>query len=368
MRPTREDYKLAKILLNHSLGVKTKEKVLIMTSGSGAFALVKAVYVEALKMGAYPVIDTEIDFLINRSYMNGFAYQFYELANEWQMKYLPKEIIEAKIEWADVYVRIVTQDNLRELSQIDPGKLTDRMKLMRPYFDKIVDSDRWVLTYYPTPGMAQEAGVSFDWLVDFYFKSVLIDYGKMKERLKRLERIFDKGKRVRVIGEDTDLKFSINGRMSCACYGKCNIPDGEVFVGPRHETVEGKIYLDMPSIVLGREVRGVRLEFSRGRVVRARSEVGNETLQKMLDTDRGARRVGEFAIGANYAIKDAMKNTLFDEKIGGTVHLALGRSFREKRGGGTNESAIHWDLVKDMRGKGSKVEVDGATIMEAGLI
>lgn len=368
MQPTKRDFELAKIFLNHSLKVKPKEKVLITTSDSGAFPLVKAVYMETLKLGAYPEVDTQIDMLINRSRMGGFAYQFYSLANEWQMNYVPKEIIEAKIEWADAYVRIVTDDNLRELNQIEPEKLTHRMKLMRPLFDKMIDSDRWVLTYYPSTGMAQEAGVSLDWLTDFYYESALVDYGKMKKNLKKLEKILDEGNEIRVIGKDTDLRFSIKGRMACACYGERNIPDGEVFLAPLHKTLEGKVYFDFPSMALGREVRGVRLEFKKGKVVNASAEHGDETLQKMLETDEGARYVGEFAIGANYNIVDPMKNTLFDEKIGGTIHMALGRAYKEKRGGGTNESAIHWDIVKNMREKGSKVEVDGKVVLESGKI
>lgn len=368
MRISAEDRKLAKTILNHSLKIKSKENVLITTSDSGAFSLVKAVYAETLRLGAYPVVDTEIDFLINRSHMGGFAYQFYTTANEWQLKTIPEKIVKAKIDWADAYVRIVTLDNMSELAQIDPEKITARMKLMRPIMDKMIDSDRWVLTYYPTPAMAQSAGVSYDWLVDFYYESVLVDYDAMRERLMKLESILDKGKAIRMVGKDTDLSVGIEGRLAKACYGERNIPDGEVFLAPVHKSVEGKVYLDMPSLVMGREVRGVRLEFKKGKVVNAQAEMGDEALQKMLATDKGARYLGEFAIGANYKIRNAMKNTLFDEKIGGTIHMALGRAYTEKRGGGENESAIHWDLVKDMRGKGSRVEVDGEVVLKDGKL
>lgn len=366
MQPTSNDVKLARVILDHSLSVKAKEKVLITTSDSGAFPLVKAVYVETLRRGAYPVIDTEIDFLINRSHMGGFAYQFYHLANEWQLRYVPKEIVKAKIDWADTYVRIVTQDNLRELNQIDTSKLTKRMKLTWPLMDKMIDSDRWLLTYYPSPGMAQEAGVSLDWLMEFYFKACLVDYAKMKRELAKFERVLDRGKRVRVVGDETDLTFSIAGRLAKAAYGERNIPDGEVFLAPLHETVEGRVYFEFPSMAYGREVNGIRLEFAKGKVVAASAQMGEEALHKILETDAGARYLGEFAIGANYNIKAPMKNTLFDEKIGGTVHMALGRAYKEKRGGGTNESSVHWDIVKDMRKKGSRVAVDGKVILSDG--
>lgn len=360
MLPTKKDFQLARVFLNHSVKVKPKEKVLITCSDSAAFPLVKATYIETLKLGAYPVLDIAgIDLELGRSHLGGFAYQFYRWANDWQLNYLPKEIIKAKIDWADAYIRITTLDNIAELAQIPPEKITRRQKLMRPYFDRLIDSDRWILTYYPTPAMAQQAGVAYDWLVDFYYRACLVDYQKMKRKLKQLEKILDQGEKVRVLGEKTDLTFSIKGRLAQACFGERNIPDGEVYLCPVETTVEGKIYFDLPTVRLGREVRGIYLEFKKGKVVKAEAEVGQEVLEKMLATDAGARRVGEFALGANENITQVMKNTLFDEKIAGTIHLALGRAYKEKRGGGENQSAIHWDLVKTMRGRGGKILVDG---------
>jgi len=234
--------------------------------------------------------------------------------------------------------------------------------------DPMIVSDRWVLTYYPTAGMAQEAGMSIEEMREFYFDSTLVDYGKMEKELKALEKIMDEGKMVHIVGKKTDLKIKIEGRLAQACYGERNIPDGEVFLGPVHTDVNGEVYLDLPTIAYGHEVRGIHLEFQDGKVVRAQAEQGDEALQKMLATDPGARYLGEFAIGANYNITRAMKNTLFDEKIGGTIHMALGRSYKEKRGGGKNESAIHWDIVKDMRIPGSRVEIDGQVVLEDGKI
>ncbi len=368
MLPTEKDYQLAKVFLTHSLHLKPKEKLLITTSDSGAFGLVKAIYVQALKLGAYPLVDTQIDFHINRSYMNGFAYQFYSLADEWQLKYVPESVLKAKIDWADAFVRIVTLDNSKELAQIPPEKITLRQKLVQPIFEKMIDKNRWVLTYYPTPAMAQEAGVAFDWLVDFYYQACLVDYQKMGRQLKSLEAILDKGKEVRIVGKNTDLHFSIRGRLAQAAYGQANIPDGEVFLAPLEKSVEGKIYFDLPTIYAGAEVEGIYLELRRGKVVTARADHGQVALEKILATDEGARYFGEFAIGANYNIKQAMKNTLFDEKIGGTIHMALGRAYREKRGGGTNKSAIHWDIVKDMRLPKHQVLVDDRVVLDAGKL
>lgn len=368
MWPTDRDFQLAQVFLKHAVKLKSKEKLLITTSDSGAFGLIKAVYITALKMGAYPLLDTMIDFHINRSFMNGFVYQFYKLANKWQLGYIPKRVLEAKIDWADAFVRIVTLDNSAELAQIPTEKITTRQKLMRPLMDKMINKGRWVVTYYPTPSMAQNAGVAFDWLVDFYYRACLVDYEKMKKQLKGLEAVLDKGSWVKVVGKDTDLKFSIKGRLAQAAYGEYNIPDGEVFLAPLEKTVEGKIYFDMPTIYAGVEIEGIYLEFKKGKVVKAKAKRGEEALQKILDTDVGARYIGEFAIGANYNITKPMKNTLFDEKIGGTIHMALGRAYDEKRGGGTNRSAIHWDIVKDMRLPGHQVLVDGKVILKEGRI
>lgn len=362
MRPISEDYKLASVFLNHSLKVKAKEKVLITVSDTDAFPLAKATYIEALKMGAYPVIDLAGPDL---------SYQFFSRANDWQLNYIPKEIMQAKVTWADAYVRIASWQNSKELNQIAPEKITLRSKLARPYLDKIVDSDRWILTYYPTASMAQEAEVAFDWLFDFYFKACLVDYEKMRRSLLKLERVLDQGSQVRLVGEKTNLSLSIKGRLAKACYGERNIPDGEVFLAPVADSVNGYVYFDFPSIAFGREVSGVYLEFKNGQVVKAKAEKEEATLRKVLETDKGAKYLGEFAIGANYNITQPMKNTLFDEKIGGTIHMALGRAYKEKRGGapqGANESAIHWDIVKDMRKKGSFIEVDGKRIFENGKI
>ncbi|NOY14716.1 MAG: aminopeptidase [bacterium] len=368
MIPTDKDFQLARVFLNHSLKLKPKQKLLITTSDSGAFNLVKAVYIEALKQGVYPLIDTQIDFQINRSHMNGFAYQFYQLANDWQLKYIPKQVLEAKIDWADAFIRIATLDNSRELSQIPTEKISLRQQKLRPIFDKMIDKGRWVLTYYPTPAMAQDAGVAFDWLVDFYYQACLTDYARMEKKLKRLEKLLDQGNKIQIRGENTNLTFSIKGRLAQAAYGEANIPDGEVFLAPLEKTVEGRIYFDMPTMYMGNQIEGIYLEFKAGQVIKAKAKTGQKELEKILDTDQGAKYVGEFAIGANYNIKQAMKNTLFDEKIGGTIHLALGRAYSQKRGGGANKSAIHWDIVKDMRFPNHQVLVDNQVILNNGQI
>ncbi|MFQ5492763.1 MAG: aminopeptidase [Candidatus Dojkabacteria bacterium] len=372
MNPTTQDFKLAGIFLDHSLKIKAKEKVLISVSEHISNPLIKAVYIETLKRGAYPVIDSGISNLyVNRASFDGLNYQLYKLANDWQLNYIPEDILKAYVDWADAFVRITSIFNKTELSQIATDKVGKRKKLVSPIFESMINSDRWVLTYYPTYAMAQAAGVSLEWLTDFYYKACIVDYAKMEAELQGLEKVLDTGKEVKVMGEDTDLKLSIAGNLAKAAYGEANIPDGEVFLAPIPESVEGKVYFDMPTLYHGSEMHGIRLVFKKGKVVKATAEVGQAALEEILNTDKGSRYLGEFAIGANYNIKDAMKETLFDEKIGGTIHMALGRAYKEKRGGapeGGNKSVIHWDIVKDMRKKGSVVLVDGKEVLKDGRI
>lgn len=358
MNPSEKDFELARIILDHSLSIKPKEKVLITVSEAG-MPLGKAVFLEVLKRGAYPLFDIEVA---------GMSYGFFTEANEWQLSYIPEEIIKTKIKWADAYVRIFAEKNSRELGQIDPVKLANRAKLTRPLMDPMIDSDRWVLTYYPTDAMAQDAKVSSDWLHKFYFDACIVDYKKMEKDLKVLEKVMDEGHEIHVRGKMTDLYVNIEGRLAQACFGERNIPDGECFLAPVTKGVNGEVYFDLPTLAYGTEVRGIHLDFKDGKVVSAAAEQGEAALLKMLETDPGAKYLGEFAIGANYNIKQAMLNTLFDEKIGGTIHMALGRAYKDKRGGGENESAIHWDIVKDMRLPGSVLTIDGREILKDGKL
>lgn len=359
MQTTEKDTALAKVILDHSLSIQPREKVLITVSELG-MGLGRAVYLETLKRGAYPMFDIEPSSEI--------AYDFFKEANDWQLSYVPKSIITAKTKWADAYIRIYAENNSRELAQIDPHKIDIRSKIVRPLMDPMIDGNRWLLTFYPTEGMAQEAGVSLAWLRDFYFDACLVDYKKMESELKSLEKLMDEGKAIHVVGKMTDLRVDITGRLAQACAGERNIPDGECFLAPVEGGVNGEVYFDMPTLAYGQEVSGIHLEFKDGKVVNAKAERGDSALQKMLETDPGARYLGEFAIGANYNIKQAMFNTLFDEKIGGTIHMALGRAYKDERGGGENESAIHWDIVKDMRLPGSTLSIDGKVVLKEGKL
>lgn len=357
MNPSEKDFRLACVMVDHSVKIKKEEHVLIVTDDLG-LPLAKVVYSEVLKRGAFPLIEIST---------SGLSYTFYSQANEWQIAYVPDEVIRTKYKWADAFVRIVADENLRELAGIDATKLTTRAKLMRPY-SEIMLKKRWVLTYYPTPAMAQEAGMSLSEMRDFYFNSCLVDYDKMQKRLKKIEKVMDQGKMIHMVGKQTDLWVSIAGRLAQECSAQCNIPDGECFLAPVTNGVNGEVYFEFPTLAYGHEVSGVRLEFKDGKVINASAERGDEALQKMLNTDEGARYLGEFAIGANFRITRGMLNTLFDEKIGGTVHMALGMAYKDKRGGGENESGIHWDIVKDMRLPGSVLMIDGRIVLKEGKL
>ncbi len=370
MIPSEKDRKLAAIFLDHSLQIKPKEKLLIEVSDFQAWNLVKALYIETLKRGAYPMIDFDFLYQGNRASHQDLLYEFFKHAGDWQLHHLPKEIFQAKIDWADAFISIVTPSNLNELKQIPHEKLAVRRKLFSPYRNTIVNRDRWLLTYYPTQAMAQEAGVNLNWFIDFYYQVCLVDYKKMAKELVSIEKVLDKGNKIQILGKDTDLRFSIEGRLAKACYGERNIPDGEVFLAPVWQTVEGTVFFDLPTNYAGAgEVNNIHLEFKKGHVVKAQAAVGEEILQKILATDSWAKCLGELGIGANFNIKQPLKDTLFDEKIGGTIHLALGMSYREKRGGApTNhtDSAIHWDIVKNMKLPGSVLLIDDKPLLKEG--
>lgn len=354
----KDDVELARVIVDHSLAIKPKEKVLIVSTDLG-LPLAKAVFNETLRRGAYPILDVEVA---------GLSASYFQHANNWQLTYVPTQIMESKLRWADAYVRIATEDSGLELAGIDPTKISLRGKLMQPYKDLMVDSGRWVLTFYPTVGMARQAKMTLPALRQHYFEACLVDYQVMKKKLQALEKLLDSGEEIRIIGKKTDLQVKIGGRLAQACCGEYNLPDGEVFLAPKTDGVNGYVYLDLPTLAYGEEVSGVYLEFCEGRVVLARADKGDKELQKMLSTDEGAKRIGEVAIGTNYQIKHAMRSTIFDEKIGGTIHMALGRAFKDKRGGGENRSVIHWDIVKDMRSPGSKLMIDGEVVLQDGKL
>ena len=237
-------------------------------------------------------------------------------------------------------------------------------KVSEPVKDIMLNKS-WVLTEYPSESMAQTAGMSLDELEEIYFKACLQDWSKMTKTLTKLQKRLDNSKTVKVIGFKTDLTLSFTNRYFQICTGSHNLPDGEIFSAPIDNSANGQIYFDLPSLRSGNLVEGVTLTFKKGQVVKATAEKGQKYLTAALQSDPGAKRLGEFALGANYGIKKPMLNTLFDEKIGGTIHLALGSAYPEKRGGGINKSSLHWDLVKSMSTSQSVVQVNNRPILKS---
>ena len=344
--------KLASILVNHSIEVKTNN-IIKVTCGQEAKDLGFEICKLILKKGAIPRFNMIPD---------DFAYMYYNNAKEHQLKQFPKiALYEARN--IDGTISIGAEQNTRELTNINPKKIAMRQKVMHKISEVILKRDNWVVCQFPTNALAQDADMSLDEFKKFTFGATNIDWKKASKQQDKLKKILDKGKQVRIVAPDTDITFSIDGRQGIKCDGHRNMPDGEVFIAPVEDTTEGYIKYTYPVIKNGREVKGVYLEFKKGKVVKAKATKNEHFLKEMIKTDKGASYIGEFGIGVNYNIKKFIKQILFDEKIGGTIHLALGMAYKE--GGGKNESAIHWDMIKDLR-KGGAFYIDGKCIQKDG--
>jgi aminopeptidase len=265
----------------------------------------------------------------------------------------------------DGLIAIEAPENTREISGVDADRLGRLQAGLRPHLERVFTDDLpWVGCQYPTPALAQDAGMSLEAFEDFLFGACLLDWQQEHERMSRYAERFDAASEVRIVGDGTDLTLSLEGRNAKVDAGGANMPGGEFFFSPVEDSAEGTIaFTEFPAPYLGREVTGIRLRFENGRVVDASATAEEEFLVETLDRDEGARRLGELGIGCNPGITRHMKNTLFDEKIDGTVHLALGNGFPDL--GGTNHSQIHWDIVKDLRA-GGRILLDGDLVQESG--
>jgi aminopeptidase len=274
--------------------------------------------------------------------------------------------IRVKIEdECDAWIRIGAPENTRDgadLSAEHQGAIANgahplvarRLKLDIP----------WVTCRYPTPAMAQEAGMGLRAFEDFLYGAVLLDWDAEGEKMERIKERFDPAEQVRIVGHETDLTFSIAGREGVVDDGHLNMPGGEVFYCPVEDSTEGVVsFSEFPAVQEPDVVQGVRMRYENGRVVEASAESNEEALITALDRDEGARVLGELGIGCNPGIQRHMQNTLFDEKMYGTIHLAVGASI--PIAGGTNQSATHWDMVKDLR-NGGRIELDGEVVQENG--
>jgi aminopeptidase len=266
---------------------------------------------------------------------------------------------------ADALIDIVAPENTRELAAVPDDRLALLQAASRPHMERVFTKELpWVGCQFPTPALAQDAGMSRGEFEDFLYGACLLDWDAERERMSRYAERFDAAKEVRVVGGDTDLRLSIEGRSMLVDAGGANMPGGEFFCSPVEDSAAGTIaFTEFPAVYQGHEVTGIRLGFESGRVIDASAETNEEFLHTMLDTDDGAKRLGELGIGCNPRIRRHLKNPHFDEKIDGTVHLALGNGLPEV--GGTNHSQIHWDIVKDLRPDG-RIELDGELVQERG--
>lgn len=266
----------------------------------------------------------------------------------------------------DALIAISAPENTRDGSDIAAERMGVVQAAYRAATARIHSSEiPWVMCWYPTPALAQDAGMSGAEFENFLFGACLLDWSAEHERMRRHATLFDGAEEVRIVGDGTDLTLSLAGRRMEVDAGTGNMPGGEFFGCPVETSAEGTIaFTEFPGIWGGRDVRGIRLRFSGGRVVDASAETEEAFLLETLDTDEGARRIGELGIGCNPAITRYMRNTYFDEKIDGTAHIAIGAGFADM--GGSNESAIHWDIVKDLR-PGGRIEIDGRVVQENGV-
>lgn len=345
--------RLAEILVDYSVGVKPGDKVQIRGE-TPARPLVEEVFRLVVRRGGIPMVQLSFPTL-QRIY-------FEEASPELLSTIPPAQ--EFMANEADALISIRAPENTRELQHVEPAKLQQWARTLRPAQERIMSGGvRWVVCNYPTLALAQEAEMSLDAYASFLFGATNIDWQSLVTDMERVKACFDAADEVRVVGEGTDLTFRLADRKGIVADGKHNMPDGEVFYAPLEKTTSGTVYFEFPAVRSGRQVSGIRLEFEEGRVVRASADAGLDFLEESLNIDEGARYLGEFGIGCNYQIERFTKDTLFDEKIGGTIHLALGRAYTEC--GGTNQSALHWDLVKDLR-NGGRLYADGRLVQENG--
>ncbi|MEO7597677.1 MAG: aminopeptidase [Opitutus sp.] len=346
---------LAEGLTGFSTALKKDEHVLI-----DAFdvpdAIVIALIRAARARGAHPLVQ------IHRARIS----REMTLGAE-EAQYAPHAEVElARMQKVDAYIALRGSENIFEASDVPASKVQLVSRLLKPVLDYRVGKTKWVVLRWPTSAMAQQAGMSTEAFEDFYFKVCTLDYGRMTPGMKALKDLMERTDRVQLKGPGTDLTFSIKGIGAQPCGGLRNIPDGEVFSCPVRDSVEGVIQYNAPTVYLGTSFDNIRLVFKRGRIVEATSS-NTKRLNEILDSDAGARYIGEFALGFNPHILEPMRDILFDEKIAGSFHFTPGQAY-EGVGNG-NKSQVHWDMVCIQRPEygGGEIWFDGKLIRKDGL-
>ncbi len=347
--------KLAEVLTGFSCELKKGERVLIDAFDvpeAFVIALVRA----SRERGAIPYVNLQ-NARITRELLQGASNEQYQLTADIEL---------ARMQKMDAYIAARGSNNIFETSDVPASRVQLVSKLMKPVLDYRLNKTKWVVLRWPSSAMAQQAGMSTEAFEDFYFKVCTFDYRRYGPGMAALEDLMNKTDRVHIKGPGTDLKFSIKGIGAEACGGLRNIPDGEVFSCPVKDSVEGVIQYNAPTVYLGTAFDNIRLVFKKGKIVEATAN-NTKRLNEILDTDAGARYIGEFAIGFNPHITEPMRDILFDEKIAGSFHFTPGKAY--ERAGNGNESVVHWDMVNIQRPEygGGEIWFDGKLIRKDGL-
>jgi len=345
---------LARLVVDYSVFVKKGEKVII-SGTEEARDFVVALYKEVILRGAHPIL---------RFRPSGLTPFFYKYANKEQLEKFPDEF-DYIVKNAHKYIGISTESNTRELTNCNPEKITAREKIVHPISDYICNEKPKIYRCtvgFPCMALAQEAEMDLTEYENFLYSACLQNWRGISKKINKIADKFRKGKKVWLKGEGVDLKFEIHGDKLVIDDGKENMPGGEIFMAPVRESLNGFIKFEYPAIRGGKEVTEIYLKFENGEVIESKADKNEDFLKQMLATDENSSYVGEFGIGMNPKINRFTKDLLFDEKIGGTIHLALGLAYKENGGG--NDSAIHWDIVKDM--KKSRIILDGKVVQDKG--
>jgi aminopeptidase len=279
--------------------------------------------------------------------------------------HLVGEIEAYGMEWADIYFGLRGGYNLYEHADIPAERLTASQFAVGRISTLRWQKTRWCLARVPNALFAQQAETDLETITDMFFTACFLDWETESNRWQAQARALDQGSEVRIVGRDTDLRFSVKGRKWLVFDGKINMPDDEIFTAPVNETLNGHIHFEFPDVLGGRLVHDIRLAWQDGKLIESSASTNQDYLQQILQSDEGSSLLGGFAFGVNPYVDRFCKDILIDEKIGGTVHIALGRAYPEC--GGTNQSAIHWDIIKDLRQEGA-VYLDGTTILEHGRL
>jgi len=350
--PRINDY--ARLLVDRSVGVQPGWQVLVRATPLGR-PLVEAVMEQIARKGAYPILQLSFE-------QTGGPF-----AREAPIEVLREPAPLQKRIWeeVDAFIAIYGPENTREGAELSEERQAALRQMSAPMRERTMSlAAPWVVAEYPVSSAAQDAGMTIDAYEEFIFDAVLRDWDEEGRRMRKIADVFDAADDVRIVGPGTDLTLSLAGRTGAVDDGRVNMPGGEVFYSPVEDSAHGVIeFCEFPAVYFGQEVDGARFVFEGGLIVEATARGGETFLLRTLDTDEGARRLGELGIGCNPGIQRFMKNVAFDEKIDGTVHLAVGNSYSFT--GGTNVSSIHWDIVKDLRTAG-QLYADGRLVQEDG--